>query len=189
MAAEKVSPSPRNRSGKAIDTTLSRDVHGIVVPEGVVINLKAGTAVSITQALGSSFTIAVDGRLVRIDGEDGDALNQEKKGLLTQDLAGKPVSEDTILEMLKTVYDPEIPVNIVDLGLIYRITLPTPSTVNIDLTLTAPGCGMGEVLVQEIELKLKKHPHIDQAIITLVFDPPWDRSRLSVAAQLELGLL
>ncbi|MEJ2669764.1 MAG: iron-sulfur cluster assembly protein [Gammaproteobacteria bacterium] len=104
-------------------------------------------------------------------------------------MAGKPVSEDTILEMLKTVYDPEIPVNIVDLGLIYRITLPTPSTVNIDLTLTAPGCGMGEVLVQEIELKLKKHPHIDQAIITLVFDPPWDRSRLSVAAQLELGLL
>lgn len=189
MAAERASPSTRNLAGKAVDTSLTRDVRGIIVPDGQWIDLTAGTAVSITQALGSSFTIAVDGRLVRLDGEDGDALGQEKKGLLSEDLANKPLNEETINAILKTVFDPEIPVNIVDLGLVYGVKQPSPSTVSIDLTLTAPGCGMGEVLIQEIEMKLKKHPAIEKAVVNLVFDPPWSRNMLSTAAQLELGLL
>lgn len=189
VAAERASPSTRNLAGKAVDTSLTRDVRGIIVPDGQWIDLTAGTAVSITQALGSSFTIAVDGRLVRLDGEDGDALGQEKKGLLSEDLANKPLNEETINAILKTVFDPEIPVNIVDLGLVYGVKQPSPSTVSIDLTLTAPGCGMGEVLIQEIEMKLKKHPAIEKAVVNLVFDPPWSRNMLSTAAQLELGLL
>lgn len=189
MAAEKASPSTRNLAGKAVDTKLSRDVRGIIVPDGQWIDLSEGTSVSITQALGSSFTIAVEGRLVRLDGEDGDALGQEKKGLLSDDLAKKPLNEETIKSILKTVYDPEIPVNIVDLGLVYGIKQPSPNTVSIDLTLTAPGCGMGEVLIQEIEMKLKKHPSVEEAVVHLVFNPPWNRSMLSMAAQLELGLL
>lgn len=189
VAAERASPSTRNLAGKAVDTTLTRDVRGIIVPDGQWIDLTQGTAVSITQALGSSFTIAVEGRLVRLDGEDGDALGQEKKGLLSETLANKPLNEETINAILKTVFDPEIPVNIVDLGLVYGVKQPSPTTVSIDLTLTAPGCGMGEVLIQEIEMKLKKHPNVEKAVVNLVFDPPWSRNMLSTAAQLELGLL
>lgn len=189
MDAAKASPSTRNAAGKAVAVTLQRDIKGIIVPEGQWISLEAGTEVNITQALGSSFTIAVDGRLVRIDGEDGDALGQEKKGLLSTDLANQPLNDDTVQAILKTVYDPEIPVNIVDLGLVYGTKRPKPGEVNVSLTLTAPGCGMGEVLIQEIEMKLKKHPAITKAVVELVFDPPWSRSMLSTAAQLELGLL
>lgn len=189
MDAAKASPSTRNLSGKAVDATLTRDVRGIIVPDGQWISLEKGTPISITQALGSSYTIAVDGRLVRLDGEDGDAIGQEKKGLLSADLAKQPLNEETLKAILKTVYDPEIPVNIVDLGLVYAISQPTPTQVSVDLTLTAPGCGMGEVLIQEIEMKLKKHPAVEKAVVNLVFDPPWDRSMLSTAAQLELGLL
>jgi probable FeS assembly SUF system protein SufT len=187
--AGKASPSTRNRIGKAVDTVLTRDIRGIIVPDGQWIDLEMGTAVSITQALGSSYTIAVDGRLVRLDGEDGDAIGQEKKGLLSEDLVNRPLNEETIRGILKTVFDPEIPVNVVDLGLVYGVKQPSPAEVWIDLTLTAPGCGMGEVLIQEIEMKLKKHPSIEKAVVNLVFDPPWNRSMLSTAAQLELGLL
>ena len=100
--------------------------------------------------------------------------------------------KDKIVEVLRTCYDPEIPVNIVDLGLVYDCIISEEdgeTNVEVKMTLTAPGCGMGEVLMQEIEMKLRKHPDIDQAKIKLVFDPPWDRSMLSTAAQLELGLL
>ena len=187
--AGKASPSTRNRIGKAVDTVLTRDIRGTIVPDGQWIDLEMGTAVSITQALGSSYTIAVDGRLVRLDGEDGDAIGQEKKGLLSEDLVNRPLNEETIRGILKTVFDPEIPVNVVDLGLVYGVKQPSPAEVWIDLTLTAPGCGMGEVLIQEIEMKLKKHPSIEKAVVNLVFDPPWNRSMLSTAAQLELGLL
>jgi len=187
--AGKASPSTRNRIGKAVDTVLTRDIRGTIVPDGQWIDLEMGTAVSITQALGSSYTIAVDGRLVRLDGEDGDAIGQEKKGLLSEDLVNRPLNEETIRGILKTVFDPEIPVNVVDLGLVYGVKQPSPAEVWIDLTLTAPGCGMGEVLIQEIEMKLKKHPSIEKAVVNLVFDPPWSRSMLSTAAQLELGLL
>ena len=108
---------------------------------------------------------------------------------MSETLANKPLNEETINAILKTVFDPEIPVNIVDLGLVYGVKQPSPTTVSIDLTLTAPGCGMGEVLIQEIEMKLKKHPNVEKAVVNLVFDPPWSRNMLSTAAQLELGLL
>ncbi len=141
-----------------------------------------------TQDLGSAYTIAVGGQLVRVSGEDGDALQQPKKGLLDAQLAELTLSKASVEKVLKTVFDPEIPVNIFDLGLVYRVEV-TESAVQVDLTLTAPGCGMGEVLVREVEQKLDKIPGCHSVTVRLVFDPPWDRSRLSMAAQLELGLL
>jgi len=189
VAAERVSPSIPSRSKKSAPKVLSREVTGICVPDGTPITLPKDSTVYITQALGSSFTVAIDGRLIRIDGEDGDALGEEKKGLLDQEILNAELGTKTIKKILKTVFDPEIPVNILDLGLIYDIQISSSGSVTIAMTLTAPGCGMGEVLVQEVKMKLKKHPLIQGCQVNLVFDPPWDRTMLSTTAKLELGLL
>lgn len=171
-----------------------RDVEVVCVPDGAPAELTAGTLVQITQALGASFTLLVEGQLMRLAGADADAI-------------GKPVPTAPVLEQaegpegvraqvwqaLKTCYDPEIPVDIVELGLVYACdVLPIDGTgdfrVSIEMTLTAPGCGMGDLLVEEIHEKLLALPRVVQVDLEFVFDPPWDRSRMSEVALLSLGL-
>ena len=171
---------------------VKREVEATLIPSGVKVSLQAGTQVFVTQALGNSYTVHVNGNLVRIAGKDGDAL-----GLVILDLpdinqqAGS--LEDKIWLQLKTCFDPEIPVNIVDLGLIYECNiLPlgmNEHQIEITMTLTAPGCGMGPVLVNEVEEKIRQIHGATTVKVELVFDPPWDRNRMSDEAKLQLGLL
>jgi len=171
---------------------VQREVEATLIPSGVKVSLQQGTLVSVTQALGNSYTVHVNGNLVRIAGKDGDAL-----GLVVLDLpdinALQGSVEEKIWMQLKTCFDPEIPVNIVDLGLVYECQA-TPLGKNdfhvaITMTLTAPGCGMGPVLVTEIEEKIRQINGVVDVKIELVFEPPWDRNRMSDEAKLQLGLL
>jgi probable FeS assembly SUF system protein SufT len=177
---------------------LARDVEASVVPVGTKVTLQKGEQAHITQSLGGSYTVIVNGNMFRIAEKDADALGIEVKaapaavvapaGPLTQDELEKKVWES-----LKTCYDPEIPVNIVDLGLIYDCHL-TPIGENnfkadVKMTLTAPGCGMGPVLAQDVQNKLISLEPIDEANVELVWDPPWNQGMMTEAAKLQLGLL
>ena len=171
---------------------VQREVNAFLIPSGDKITLQPGTQVSVTQALGNSYTLYVSGNLVRVAGKDGDAL-----GLVILEqpdinqLEGS--IEEKITAQLKTCFDPEIPVNIVDLGLIYESqVVPLGKDlfqVMITMTLTAPGCGMGPVLVNEIEEKIRQIHGMSEVKVSLVFDPPWDRNKMSDEAKLQLGLL
>lgn len=171
---------------------VKREVEAALIPSGVKVKLQPGSQVAVTQALGNSYTVYVNGNLVRIAGKDGDAL-----GLVILDSPDvnqmEGSVEDKIWAQLRTCFDPEIPVNIVDLGLIYEChVLPIGMNdfhVTIKMTLTAPGCGMGPVLVTEAEEKLSQIHGITNVKVELVFDPPWDRNRMSDEAKLQLGLL
>lgn len=179
------------------EISLARDVSAIIIPDGTETSLKEGDQVFIQQVLGGMFTVQTDhGYLMRIDGKDADALGQpipKERREITKDEVLEKGIEAIMLEQLKTCYDPEIPVNIVDLGLIY--TQEVKETENghylarIEMTLTAPGCGMGEVLKSDVEKKIKDIPLIEDVVVDLVFDPPWDSSKMSEAAKLELGYL
>ena len=170
---------------------LQRDVHAMMVPYGTHILLQKGTEVVVTQALGNSFTVEVYGNLARIDGKDADALGKEVKSAL-EDLPADASIEDKVWAQLKTVYDPEIPVNIVDLGLVYAVDIQPDAEGGYDImakmTLTAPGCGMGPVIVGEAEQKLLAIQEVKSAKVEIVFDPPWSREMMSDEAKLELGL-
>jgi probable FeS assembly SUF system protein SufT len=173
--------------------TLSRDVEVAAIPYGDRITLTAGTVVFVTQALGGSYTAMTDhGYLVRIEGRDADAIGETPtRPLSAEDTAGKTI-EQLAWEQLATCYDPEIPVNIVDLGLVYKCEVASQDggvVVNVDLTLTAPGCGMGDFLRQDARQKLLAIPGVTDAQVEIVLDPPWDQSRLSDAARLQLGLM
>lgn len=171
---------------------VKREVEATLIPSGVKVMLQQGTQVFVTQALGNSYTVYVNGNLVRIAGKDGDAI-----GLVileTPDInAAEGPIEDKIWAQMKTCFDPEIPVNIVDLGLVYACNvLPLGKDeyhVDVTMTLTAPGCGMGPVLVGEVEEKIRKIHGVKEVKVELVFDPPWDRSKMSDEAKLQLGLL
>ena len=174
--------------------TLERDVAAIIIPVGEPVTLREGTPGFITQALGGSFTVYVEGNLFRIAGADADALGKEP-------VPPPPVPENAtdedieavIWSQLKTCYDPEIPVNIVDLGLIYRCSIaPLPTgerSVEVDMTLTAPGCGMGEILVQDAQEKIAVIPTVSDVKVDLVFDPPWNQTMMSDEARLQTGLM
>jgi probable FeS assembly SUF system protein SufT len=170
---------------------LSRDVKAVMVPAGIDLELKAGQSGFITQALGGSFTLYMEGNLFRIAGADADAIGKEvmKAPQLPPD-----ATEDDVLalawEQLRTCYDPEIPINIVDLGLIYECTVSAQAgrVINVRLTLTAPGCGMGDVLVQDIKQKLEIIPTVVAANVELTFDPPWNQSMMTEAARLQTGM-
>lgn len=173
---------------------LSRDVRAVIIPAGEELLLRAGTTGFITQALGGSFTVYVEGNLFQIAGADADALGKEPvpPPAIPDNATDKDI-EDVIWQQLKTCYDPEIPVNIVDLGLIYRCDV-TPTEVgrrlvSIDLTLTAPGCGMGETLVQDAQEKIAIIPTVAEVRVDLVFDPPWNQSMMSDEARLQTGLM
>jgi probable FeS assembly SUF system protein SufT len=174
--------------------SLSRDVRAVIIPAGEELQLRAGTNGFITQSLGGSFTVYIEGNLFRIAGSDADALGKEPvpPPEIPENATDKDI-EEVIWQQLKTCYDPEIPVNIVDLGLIYRLDV-TPGTdgqrsVSIDMTLTAPGCGMGEILVQDAQEKIVVIPTIADVRVELVFDPPWNQSMMSDEARLQTGLM
>jgi len=174
--------------------TLSRDIEVAAIPYGDKLTLTAGTTVYLTQALGGSFTVMTDqGYMVRIEGKDGDAIGEEPTKPLTEaDLAGRSV-EQLAWEQLKTCFDPEIPVNIVDLGLVYKCeAAPLPQggeKVTVQFTLTAPGCGMGDYLKQDVEQKILGLPGVKEADVQVVLDPPWSQTMMSDAARLQLGLM
>jgi len=171
---------------------VKREVEAALIPSGTKVSLKPGTQVFVTQALGNSYTLYVNGNLVRVAGKDGDAL-----GLVILDLPDINKMEGSIEEkvqiQLRTCFDPEIPVNIVDLGLIYNtIVIPlgmNDHRVEVVMTLTAPGCGMGPVLLAEVEEKIRMINGVTDVKVDLVFDPPWDRSKMSDEAKLQLGLM
>ena len=176
------------------DVLVRRSVCVERIPDGSPIDLEAGTLAQITQALGSSFTLVVEGQLGRLRGTDADAIGKKEPAALAlpEVVEAKDVS-DLVWQTLRTCYDPEIPVNIVELGLIYRCVLePLEDTekvrVVIDMTLTAPGCGMGEAIANEVCDKVLALPRVGEITVNMVFDPPWNRSMMSEAALLSLGL-
>ncbi len=173
---------------------LKRNVNAFLIPSGDKVTLQKGEPVSITQALGGSYTLILNGNLFKIDGEDADAIG--KKTIQTivnpSDTQRNDVNEQQVWEQLKTVYDPEIPINIVDLGLIYDIKLTKlkdGTKVDIKMTLTAPGCGMGPVITAEAKQKVQGIPGIVSVDIELVWEPLWNREMMSEAALLQLGIL
>ncbi len=173
--------------------TLSRVTEAVLIPAGDRVNLPPGTIGYITQSLGGSFTVYVDGNLFRIAGVDADALGKEplEAPELPADASREDI-EDLIWSQLKTCYDPEIPINVVDLGLIYSCELSEQGdarVVAVQMTLTAPGCGMGEFLVADVKDKLELIPTIERADVELVFDPPWNHSMMSEAARLQTGMM
>src|SRR5580693_7400521 len=178
---------------------LTRDVEASVVPIGTKVTLQKGETAHITQSLGGTYTVVVNGNMFRIESRDADALGMEVAAATpatTTSSSGPVTQEDLekkVWESLKTCYDPEIPVNIVDLGLIYDCHL-TPIGANnfkadVKMTLTTPGCGMGPVLAQDVQNKLISLEPIDEANVELVWDPPWNQSMMTEAAKLQLGLL
>ena len=166
---------------------VARGVQARLVPTGAPLDIPAGAFVTLTQALGGAYTVIHNGNMARIDGEDADALGLEPLVLTLTPPADGKVSNEQVWEALRTVHDPEIPVNIVDLGLVYRCDIDA-STVAIDMTLTAPGCGMGPILVHDVEERVRRVPFVQSVEVNLVFDPPWERGMMSDEAQLELGL-
>lgn len=172
--------------------TLERDVIAALVPSGQRVELPAGTDARITQALGGSFTVVIQGHMFRIEGSDADALGKEPPKLPeVPENADREDVEAAVQEQLKTVYDPEIPMDIVELGLVYRCDVEPADEgrfrVDIDMTLTAPGCGMGDFLVADVRSKVAALPVVDEVEVNLVFDPPWRRDMMSETAQLALG--
>ncbi len=174
--------------------TLKRDLDVTAVPAGIAERLPKDSLVYITQSMGGSFTIYFEGNLYRVAGRDADALGQEaapvpelRPGATDADF------EQLVWDQMRTVYDPEIPINIVELGLVYECQIHKAEsgarTVGIKMTVTAPGCGMGEILLEDIKDKIGLLPTVETVNVELVFDPPWNQSMMSEAARLEAGLL
>lgn len=183
-----------NRPAQALPLALKRACPATLIPHGEPIQLAQGERVLITQALGGSFTVQIaGGRLARIAASEADALGREPPPPSAPPAAGGACDIQQVLAALKTVYDPEIPVNVVDLGLIYQCQAEPldggGQRVAIKMSMTAPGCGMGEVLQEEARAKVAALPGVAEVEVELVWDPPWDQSRMSEAARLQLGLL
>lgn len=179
--------------------TLNSDCEALLVPSGMPFMIPSGTGVEITQAKGGSITININGQLARIDSKDAAALGIEAAELVTPreksttKTASGPVDLEQVWDQLRTCYDPEIPVNIVDLGLIYDCRVEpnadfTQNHVYVTMTLTAPGCGMGPVLMNDVEDAAWRVANVTAVSVEMVFDPPWERDMISDAGKLELGL-
>jgi len=172
--------------------TLTRDCEAILIPQGTPISLTEGFVVYIVQALGGSVTVNANGNLARIAGRDLDAVGMEPEApLVTSENPTIEEIRDLAWSQLKSCYDPEIPINIVDLGLIYDCTVQEAANginVRVEMTLTAPGCGMGEFLVEDVRSKLQEIPKVEQIDVELVFEPMWDQTMMSDAARLQVGL-
>jgi probable FeS assembly SUF system protein SufT len=172
--------------------TLERDCEAVLIPAGDPITLPAGSVVFITQNLGGSCTVNVNGNLARVAGKDLDALGLEP--VLEEakpKTADGPVDEDLLWEQLATCFDPEIPINVVELGLVYDLQVVPENggnRVDVKMTLTAPGCGMGAVLVDDVKAKLERVPNVTEANVLLTFDPPWSMDMMSDAARLQTGM-
>ncbi|MDH3646113.1 MAG: putative Fe-S cluster assembly protein SufT [Gammaproteobacteria bacterium] len=174
--------------------TLRRDVDAVIIPAGEPVQLHEGTDGYITQALGGSFTVYIDGNLFRISGQDADALGKEPVAApeAPQNATDEDI-EKIVEKQLRSCYDPEIPINIVDLGLIYRCDIAREDdnqrSIAVEMTLTAPGCGMGEILVHDVQSKLAIIPTVATVKVELVFDPPWNHSMMSDEARLQTGMM
>jgi len=174
--------------------TLSRETDVVEVPSGINNKLPAGTVVRVMQHLGTTYTVYSDyGLMYRVDAKDADALGLSNTPAKPETTAeNEPFSEKMVWDQLKTVFDPEIPVNIADLGLIYSCQIKPldqgAHRIDIEMTLTAPGCGMGNVLKSDVETKLAKLPTVREVHVEVVLDPPWGPARMSEAAKLQLGL-
>lgn len=175
---------------------LIRDCEAALIPDGTPIKLEKDSIVYITQALGGSYTVNINGNLARVDSKDADALGfdvEDNNALdVDKELTGDgSVDEELIWAQLRTCYDPEIPIDIVELGLIYNCNV-TPleegNKVDIIMTLTAPGCGMGEFLADDVRSKINSLPNVTQVNVELTFDPPWNQTMMSDAARLQTGL-
>ena len=173
---------------------IQREVDAVMVPSGHAIKLQPGLAGFISQALGGSFTLYIEGNLYRLAGSEADAIGKEP--IMAPQLPPNATEEDVkqlAWRQMSTCYDPEIPINIVDLGLIYECTVATNEdgtrSVEVKMTLTAPGCGMGDVLVADVKDKLEQIPTVRDTKVDLVFDPPWSREMMSPAAQLQTGMM
>lgn len=159
------------------------------VPDGTPVTIPKDTFVTITQALGGNYTLSYQGQMVRVDGLDAAAIGKEPELLDFAAPADGRISEAQVWEALKTVFDPEIPVDLVNLGLIYALDIDQArGHVGITMTLTAPGCGMGPVLVGDVEYRVGRVPNVREVEVDLVFDPPWHRDMMSEEAQLETGM-
>ncbi len=173
--------------------TLDRPCEAIVIPYGSKTELPKGTVVRVMQRLGGSLTVAADfGGLYRIDPENFDAIGLEKPEKEAAATASDRPLEDRVWEELRTCFDPEIPVNIVELGLVYDCAVEPAgddgrSSIGVKMTLTAPGCGMGDVLAEDVRTKLERLPEVARVDVELVFDPPWSQEMMSDAARLQLG--
>lgn len=172
---------------------VAREVRAVIVPAGTELTLQPGTSGYITQALGGSFTVYVEGNLYRISGEDADAIGKEP--VPPPELPPNATEDDVLKlawEQMRTCYDPEIPINIVDLGLVYDCVVQPNQDgtrrIEVKLTLTAPGCGMGEILVDDVRDKIERIPTVSEAQVELTFDPPWNQSMMSEAARLQTGM-
>lgn len=181
--------------------TLTREVTATVVPAGDDVQLPAGMRVTITHRLGGNFTVTCDYGMFRIQGKDADALDEEvpqealAPGASKDDNHEGPPEDSAIWEQLKSVYDPEIPVNIVDLGLVYSMEVKPLEAeegkfmVLVHMTLTAPGCGMGPSIAADAESRLIMLPGVDAAHVEIVWDPPWTQDMISEEGKMELGLI
>jgi probable FeS assembly SUF system protein SufT len=179
------------RMEKQVTTT--REIEAKEIPSGIRITIPANTALAITQSLGGSFTVVTPhGFMARVEGRDADAIGEEPVASAPESDAARSV-EDLCWDQLRTCYDPEIPVNIVDLGLVYKCEVTDRpeggKKVDVRFTLTAPGCGMGDVLREDIKGKLLSVPGVADADVSVLFDPPWNMSMMSDAAKLQLGML
>jgi probable FeS assembly SUF system protein SufT len=182
---------------RGLQTLLARDCEVTMIPSGERVVMPAGTEVRVQQTLGGNVTVQGDyGQLMRIDEKDADALGadylaQNEKPAAAPMSEGEAFDLEWVWDQLRTVYDPEIPVNIVELGLVYECKAsPLPEggeRVEIQMTVTAPGCGMGPVLVDDVRQKVQGVPGVKEADVQLVWDPPWDQSRMSDVARLQLG--
>jgi probable FeS assembly SUF system protein SufT len=174
---------------------LKRDCDAIQIPEGTRVLLPRDTPVEITQTLGGSHTVRTPGGLFSIAGKDADALGLEPTAIVNPEAAPSPaqaVDESTVWEVLRSCYDPEIPVNIVDLGLIYDLVIePLPSgrsRLQVKMTLTAPGCGMGTYIAADAREKLLTAPGVEEATVDIVWDPPWHPSMITAEGRRVLGM-
>jgi len=175
---------------------LTRDVEATLIPHGEPYPLKAGETVTITHRLGGNFTVTTGFGMYRIGSADADALGEEaseKTEDKTFDENAEEPTEEEVREVLKDVFDPEIPVNVVDLGLIYSVNVAAEEAggyrVEADLTLTAPGCGMGPVIAEDCRQRILKMPAVSDAQVEIVWDPPWTQEMISESGKMELGLL
>ena len=174
---------------------LSRDCEAVQIPSGNKVKLSKGAHVRVTQSLGGSFTVITDeGYMVRIAGENADAIGKQAPAQAGTRGSEQSLSLDQLVwNELRTCYDPEIPINIVELGLVYECRI-TPladggNKVDVKMTLTAPGCGMGESLKRDAQAKIERLPGVREISVELVWEPPWDQCKMSQAAKLQLGMM
>ncbi len=198
--ANSIKPTSKRSSFMASQNhrILSRDVPATVIPAGDTVNLPAGTPVDITHRLGGNFTVVCDYGMFRILGQDADAIGEEIPDTATAEKKNTephdgPPTEEAMWDALKTVFDPEIPVNIVDLGLVYSLEVKEMEDsgyeVLMQMTLTAPGCGMGPAIAEDAKNRLETVSGVSQAQVDIVWDPPWNQEMISEEGKMQLGLI